>query len=67
MVCQNLSDLDQLEEAERWESEAVVPASSVFNGVEVDWSAVDLLSLGPVDLGALDKTVEPVVSSSSNS
>ena len=67
MVCQNLSDLDQLEEAERRESEAVVPASSIFDGVEVDWSAVDLSSLGPVDLGALDETIEPVVSSSLNS
>jgi hypothetical protein len=35
--------------------EAMVPASGVFDGI--DWSAVDSLSLVPVDLGASSETV----------
>jgi len=83
MVRRNLESLDELEaeeslevvaptnnaldEVECQDLEAVVPASCAFDEVEVDWSAVDLSSLGPVDLGVLDETVEPVVDSSSNS
>ena len=67
IVYRDLVLLEELEAVEHWESEAVIPASSVFNEVEVDWSAVDLSSLGPVNLGALDKTIKLVVGSLSNS
>ena len=67
MVRRNLDSLDELEQVERRESGAVVPASGVFDGVELDWNAVHLSNLGPVDLGVLGETVEPVVGSSSNS
>ena len=56
-----------LDEVECQDLEAVVPASGVFDEIEVDWSAVDLSSLGPVDLGVLGGTVEPAVDSLPNS
>ena len=67
MVCRNISDLDELDKVECWESETVVPAGGIFDEIKVNWSAVNLLSLGPVNLDVLGETIKPVVNSLSNS
>jgi hypothetical protein len=67
MVRRNLESLDELEEIERRESEAVIPASGIFD--EIDWNTADFSGLGPelAGLGSSGGTVVQVVDNASNS
>jgi hypothetical protein len=67
MVRRNLESLDELEEVERRELEAVVPASGAFDGIV--WGAVDFSSLGPepADPDSLGGTVVRDIDNVSNS